>query len=246
MKIFKQFLQYLESHKRKYAFVDMYGDVLFYRYYVGYVEKNSDTSWKARWLPNLYIHHFPGSPHNEGPDGDQPHYHPWSVVSVVLRNGYTAVVNRGPRQTHQAISTYFMSYKQCHNIVQVLPDTWTLFFHGIRRQPWLVDVQQCESVCSTCKQYNNNTCSKTAEIRLIDPDTELVTSSKQARGWRKAKWIVVDKDFAQLINLRKATLDKLSVSSPKTNTAKLLVLKQETIKEKSTSKDEKTNKTTTS
>lgn len=236
MKIFEWALKYLENKGRKYAFVDMYGDIRFYRYYVFYVEKNTDDSWKARWFPNLFVHYFPGEPGDEGPDGDQPHFHPWNTLSIILKGGYTATLNSLKDRTSKALGISYMSYKDSHNITKMTAGTWTLFFHGIRKQNWLVDVRTCENVCQSCMTLNEGSCMKTQRVRPMAEDTELAMSAKEAKGWRKAKWINVDENFDTLIAERKKTLRSLKVPTPPNSSAKFLILKEETIKERRAAK----------
>lgn len=215
---------------RKFAFVDFYGDVGFYRYYIFYVERHDANDWVARFIPNLYVHHFPGEPSGQGPDGEMPHFHPWSTLSVMLKGGYTELIDHKVTRVSKAPALVPLSYKQSHRLVKATPGTWTLFFHGPRRQNWLVDERIHSTICEPCKRHNNGVCANKNQVRPVDPDIEISCSSREARGWRKAKWIKVDAGFDQLLLERKDQLRKGRIETPSNAFQKIEVLKNEILK----------------
>jgi hypothetical protein len=232
----KLFDAFMRKLRRKYAYVDMYGDVRFYRYYVGYVELNDDKSWKARWLPNLFVHHFPGEPGEEGPDADQPHFHPWKTLSILLRGGYTHTVNDGEIRTVNAPTISYLSNSDAHQITRMTPGTWSLFFHGIRKHGWLIDARTCKTICDSCNRLNDGKCMKSNRIRPMAPETELSASDK-AKGWRKAKWICVDGGFDKLLAERKRSIAALGKAIPIRSSEKFLILKESEIKVRKAAKN---------
>lgn len=236
VQIFDSIMQRL---RRKYAFVDSYGDIRFFRYYVFYVEKNVDNSFAAKYLPNIFVHFFPGEPSGEGPDGDQPHYHPWTTISFIFKGGYASVVNGIKRLKLTAPAITFQSYKDSHQIDRMTPGTWTLFCHGIRRQDWLVNAEKCAKICDSCERLNEGHCMKSGRIRPMTPETELAFSAAEAKGWRKAKWICVDEDFDKLIADRKEKLKRIKVETPDSSEKKFIILKEITIMERRASSVEK-------
>jgi hypothetical protein len=215
---------------RKFAFVDFYGDVGFYRYYIFYVERHDARNWIAKFIPNLYIHHFPGEPSGQGPDGDMPHFHPWNTLSVMLTGGYTEQINHTMTRVSKAPALVYLSHKQSHRLVKATPGTWTLFFHGPRKQEWLVDEKVHAVICEPCKKHNNGVCANQNRTRPVDPAIEITCSSQEARGWRKAKWIMVDAEFDALILERKEQLKKGRIPTPGSAFLKIEVLKNEILK----------------
>jgi hypothetical protein len=214
---------------RKYAYVDVYADVRFYRYYVGYVELNDDKSWRARWLPNLFVHHFPGEPGEEGPDAEQPHFHPWKTLSILMCGGYTHTVNDDEIRTVNAPGLSYLSNRDAHKITHMKPGTWSLFFHGIRKHGWLVDARTCKTICDSCNRLNDGQCMRSNRIRKMAPELELA-SSEQAKGWRKAKWIRVDAGFDNLLADRKRAVAALGKTIPVRSSERFVLLKESEIK----------------
>lgn len=97
----------------------------------------------VRHLPAMRLHNI------RTPDYDRHlHDHPWSFVSIVLMGGYTEIrpvgvepafdgdrertyrIERRPGDVARRLAT------DRHRIVEVLPDTWTLFITGPKRQWW--------------------------------------------------------------------------------------------------------------
>jgi hypothetical protein len=108
-----------------------------------YMERYWLRSYSAggRWAAR--VHHI------ATPDLDRHmHDHPWDFVSIVLRGGYkelrplsidpafdgdeerSYLVDRRPGSIVLRLST------DRHRVVDVLPDTWTLFITGPKRQWW--------------------------------------------------------------------------------------------------------------
>ena len=94
-------------------------------------------TWAAR------VHHI------ATPDEDRHlHDHPWDFVSIVLRGGYKEIRPLGvePGFDGDEERTYLVDRRpgsvavrrstDRHRIVSVLPDTWTLFITGPKRQWW--------------------------------------------------------------------------------------------------------------
>jgi hypothetical protein len=105
------------------------GDVYLHRLRV------VQTPWLAVYLHDLNL-----------PDSDRdPHDHPWSFWSLVLRGGYTerlfpyphvVGVESWKRQTWRRWSLHRMDTAQAHMIDQVEPRTKTLVITGRRRRTW--------------------------------------------------------------------------------------------------------------
>jgi hypothetical protein len=92
------------------------------------------TPWFAVYLHDLNL-----------PDSDRdPHDHPWSFWSVVLRGGYSEhwfpYPNTGflhyEEQTWKRWSLHRMGTEHAHSITTVEPRTKTLVFAGRRRRTW--------------------------------------------------------------------------------------------------------------
>lgn len=93
------------------------------------------TPWFAVYLHDLNL-----------PDSDRdPHDHPWTFWSIVLRGGYTERLFPYPhvlgtaaarKQTWGRWSLHRMPTDQAHMIDRVLPRTKTLVITGRRRRSW--------------------------------------------------------------------------------------------------------------
>ena len=79
------------------------------------------------------------------PDGDRdPHDHPWTFFSVVLRGAYTETVHTDPwfglgatkTQTWRRGSIHRMNRDSAHRIVGLTSGLKTLIFTGPRRRNW--------------------------------------------------------------------------------------------------------------
>jgi hypothetical protein len=222
--IYKLFDWVATALGRKYAFVDFFGDVGFYRYYFFYVERHDANNWVSRYLPNLYVHHFPGGPSNQEPDGARPHCHPWNTLSVMIKGGYTEMIDHSEKRVSIAPALVYLNHKRCHRLIQAKPDTWTLFFHGSKRQEWSVQEQVSSENGETLIRLKEDASEKIIRVRPLDPDIEITKSSEEARGWRKAKWIKVDDGFERLVSERKKMLKRLNIQKPNSAAEKVEVL----------------------
>lgn len=87
------------------------------------------TPWFGIYLHDIYE-----------PDGQDPHNHPWSFVSFVLRGSYTELVYDDPashrsefrRLTHQRFSLHRVGRGTAHRIVDASSNLKTLVFVGAR------------------------------------------------------------------------------------------------------------------
>jgi hypothetical protein len=87
----------------------------------------------------IYLHDI----HEDDGDRD-PHNHPWSFLSVVLRGYYTERVYPDPlgrRQdytlkTHRRLSVHRMGRESAHRIVDAAPGLKTLILTGPRKATW--------------------------------------------------------------------------------------------------------------
>jgi hypothetical protein len=98
--------------------------------------------WRSKYF-NVFLHNIVRP--DEDPD---PHDHPWSFTSVVLRGGYTEqrFVALGTSktdykfwgffETRNAPSIGFRDARTIHQIVFVKPGTWTLVFTGPVKREW--------------------------------------------------------------------------------------------------------------
>lgn len=72
---------------------------------------------------------------------DYPHDHPWSFVRLILSGGYTEqIYNRDYKLLETKKRKIFRVDKKdfnfVHKIVNVKPNTWTLFITGPKRKEW--------------------------------------------------------------------------------------------------------------
>lgn len=202
---------------RKYALVDVYGRVIWHRYYVFFVEKHIADNWKERYLPNLFVHHFIGADNNQWVDGDECHTHPWNTVSLVLRGGYLEDIEYGlasKRTTAPGITC--TSHKSSHRFLEMTPGTVSLFFHGIRKSIWAFDLRKCKVVCDSCNKHNGGKCVNTPGLEEFNAGMEIKPTSKAHKGWRHTTWIKCDADFDAVIKQRQESAQRKGVEVPLT------------------------------
>ncbi len=105
------------------------GTIMFERHYL---------LWKSRGIfskfPNVVLHHFP----YEVPD-EEMHDHGRPCWSLILTGGYVDLRESGP-VVRRAWSLRKLEYDEKHRIIDVLPDTWSLFFSGWVVREWIAIV----------------------------------------------------------------------------------------------------------
>ena len=226
------FLKFLEKRGRKYAFVDYFGDVLFYRYYVFYHEHHIDSRWYAQ-LPNMYVHIYPSDANGTGPNPEGSHTHPWSTLGFILKGGYKEIVNESYERVTKQFGFAFTSYKERHKIAEVVPGTTTLFFHWFRKHKWEAHLQTCKVICDTCNTLNGGVCNK--ENRTLELDNHVQASNisvEDDRAWRTVTFLKVDDKYEATINRRKRALAKLLIKAPATINEKTHFMKLAQIKKR--------------
>ena len=148
----KWLLKYLERAGRCKALMDAFGDVFFVRYYLLGVEPDEADvdagKVKARWLPNIWLHHIPQTDH--GPDGGNYHTHPWSNLTVVLSGGYMEHTESGA-VWRGAGSIVRRDVTEPHYIGKTAPKTYSLLFHWSRRSDWGFQPKVCKNLCGECE-----------------------------------------------------------------------------------------------
>lgn len=218
---------------RKYAFVDAFGNIAFYRYYVFFLEKHVAESWKEKYLPNLFVHHFVGEDSQQWVDGETAHTHPWNTVSFVVKGGYTEEENYNKSyKTTVAPAVVFRRWEVSHRFTQMTQNTWTLFFHGIRKGKWSFDLRTHEVICPTCQKYNGGVCVNTGREGLAEFTfgKEIKQTSAESKKWREMTWIKCDSGFEQLISSRQNTVAKSGLEIPGTFNERYLLSKEILIK----------------
>lgn len=219
--LFKKFDSWAIRTERKFAYVDVFGQVLGYRYYIFYVEDHFDTSWKAKHLPNLFVQNFTGLDFPNGvsqmENAEDPHFHPWSTLSIILKGGYSEEFNHGEsRADHKAPAIEVRAWNTSHRVTKMTPNTWTLFFHWIRRGNWAFDIRPHKVVCDLCAKENNGVCvnEKFAGRRDFVQEWVLPKRSLDHKGWKNPTWLKCDDDFDGLISERQRVVQKLEVRPP--------------------------------
>jgi hypothetical protein len=190
-----------------------------YRYCVLRAERHTSRGWLDR-LPNLFIHVYPGEPGGRGPDDASPHAHPYNSLGVIIKGGYTEVINEKVRRTTQAFGATYVSHKSFHRLESVLPGTVSLFFHGWRkRKEWLIDRKKCATLCNECVAADKKACVKQAGVEPFRQDLD---SDSVNRG--VTTWVPVDAGFDDMIAKRKKLMRRLGVM-PRTNLEKMALLR---------------------
>lgn len=208
----KWLLNFLERHGRKRVLVDFYGTVLWERWCLFYYENEEGGGWKT-WLPNVFIHYYPDA---ETPDGEDSHRHPWNALSLVLRGSYTERLNETVTRERRAGSVAFLPASGSHRILRTEPGTWTLFFHGLRRQEWAFTLRTCENVCQACHAKNGGVCFKTP--RTVGFNEQLGRADKvpESPSWRAIRWMRVDSDLQATLDRRQRAVQRMGIVQPAT------------------------------
>lgn len=223
----EKFLKLLEKAGRKYAFVDFYGDIQMYRYHLFYSEPHISSKW-YHYLPNIFIHVYPGEPGGTGPDGESPHAHPYNSLGVIVRGGYTEVIDETETRTTNALGATYVGYKSFHRLKNVIPGTVSIFLHGFRkRKEWLIQRLQCSNLCKECQEKGVTSCIKSQGVEPFRSDVDI---GKLDHG--VITWIKVDQDFNNMVAKRKKTLNRLKVVIPITNEEKKTELKKSLLDKK--------------
>lgn len=148
----KWLLNYLERTGRCKALMDAFGNVFFVRYYLLGVEPDEadvdSGKAKARWLPNIWLHHIPKN--NHSPDGGNYHTHPWSNLTILLSGGYMEHTESGA-VWRSAGSIVRRDVTEPHYIGKTAPKTYSLFFHWFRRSDWGFQPKVCKNLCGKCE-----------------------------------------------------------------------------------------------
>ena len=212
--LYKTFDWLMTKLGHKYALTDIFGNVSVYRYYIFFVEKNAPVTWKEKYLPNLMVHNFLGEETTEkkevgdNPIGETSHIHPWSTLTFILKGGYSEELNYNQERDNKRFSFAYRNWSDSHRFIDIRPNTWTLFFHGIRRGMWAFDLRVHDTICTYCQTNNDNVCANTGKGKSLNfPEArEIHLTSKESKGWRETRWIKCDQDFDALITERKAAI----------------------------------------
>lgn len=235
--LFTVFDYVMQKLGRKYAFVDVYGEVAFYRYYLFFMENKTLKNWKDKYLPNVFIHNFIGQKSKQWVDNEIFHTHPWNSVSVVIKGGYIEEERDGAIKKITAPAIVLRNWKVSHRFTQMTPNTWTLWFHGIRKEAgkWALDRQVHTVICSACIKYNNGVCINVAGLQEFK---EIKSTSTQNQNWREPVFIKCDSEFKNVIAERKKVLAKAKITTPATFNERFEATKTVSIKEFTSKKTE--------
>lgn len=219
------FLKFLEKIGKKYAFVDFYGDVLFYRYYVFFYEDHIDDRWIAK-LPNIYIHVYNSDKNGSGPNLEGSHSHPWSTLAFLIKGSYTEIVDEKYQRHTKKFGLAPLSYKQKHKLIKVEQGTTSIFMHWFRKNFWKVHINKCNVICQTCEKTNNGVCNKTNTSNHLDDHLSITHNSiSDGKSWRALTLLKVDDRFDEIISRRKRSLKRMGIKTPETLKEKAQVIK---------------------
>lgn len=214
--LFKIFDYAMQKLGKKYAFVDVYGEVAMYRYYVFFMENKTAKTWKDKYLPNLFVHNFIGEETTQWIDNENFHTHPWNSLSVVIKGGYVEEeAHSGVAKSITAPAIVPRSWKTSHRFIAMTPNTWTLWFHGIRKQTgkWAFDIKTHNVVCPACVKYNNGVCMNVSGLKEF---TDPKPASAQNYKWREPTWMKCDAELENVIAERKKILARAKIQTPVT------------------------------
>jgi hypothetical protein len=171
---FDRWLASIEARGWKKLLVSFEGEVADHRYYAVYLEDDEDRRLIARF-PNLYVHRemniqTPGSAHR----------HAWSSRSLILRGGYTELVD-GVQRVHRAGDLVELSFRPHHEIIACEPGTITLFLHDYRVGRWWFRVAPCATLCDRCSTVYGRCVN---EIKV----TPYELNAAEGGRWRTTTW----------------------------------------------------------
>ena len=132
--MFGRFLDFLERRGRKRIVMDRVEDRPYLeRYYLFLKDRDSFPF-------NVFLHKFLKS------DGDDPHDHPWSYATLILRGGYWEWIplfdKQGRMMTETAVwrgaGSFRISSARSFHRIELEPgvECWTLFMPGIKSRDW--------------------------------------------------------------------------------------------------------------
>lgn len=221
-------LKLLEKLGKKYAFVDFYGDVLFWRYYLFYYEDIVDNRWIAK-LPNIFIHVYNTDREESGPNLDSPHSHPWNTLGFVVRGQYIELVDEKRERTVKAPGFALLLHTQKHRIIKVKQGTVSIFCHWFKKNFWRVHQEPCKTLCDTCRS-EGEACVKSSSVKPLEHYVSFTRSDGDS--WRALRFLKVDNNFQGIIDRRKKSLEKLGIKTPGTLREKTQVIKVSYIEKK--------------
>lgn len=218
----------LEKFGRAEVLVDFFGDIHWRRWHLFYYETLADT-FKNK-LPNVFLHNFP----THSPDGEDSHQHPYSTIGFIIKGGYTELINDERVRVAKRWSFNYLSYKDRHRLLETQPDTWTLFFHGFKRQPWKFHSKKHTVICDYCNENNGGVCHK--DEKVMDFGEFLNRGeAKQDTAFTKRRtigWLRVTPELTKKIQRRVEALKRSGVAVPDTKDQKYAAMKEIIVKRK--------------
>ncbi len=126
----------LTKLKRKDLRITRLGEVFIERYYPFIIAREG---WRFK-MPNVFFQHF-----NSEIEDEFVHDHGRWCLSIILRGGYTDIrADRTRIRRRWSVDT--LRYDEFHQVVDILPDTWTLFFVGRARQEYRMKLPNTDTL----------------------------------------------------------------------------------------------------
>jgi hypothetical protein len=199
-----------EKWGRKYAFVDFTGAVIGYRYYLGYVENHKG---QAKFLPNAYVHHFIDPRGVDGASGVlTSHFHPWNAASFIFKGGYLEEREGLPPTQRKAGRGHIMPQRVRHAVSTTIPNTWTLFVHGFKKQEWQFSMKPCEVMCGRCAKEFGVCQLKVRTLSMDDVSNGKGSATKD--HWRGTQWHKCGPEFDRWLAKRRKAVARIGGVAP--------------------------------
>jgi hypothetical protein len=126
--VFNWFFKRLEKLGRKYVMLNRQGDIIVEKYVL-----LGGRSKAGLRRPTLCLHHWIYV------QGDAfPHTHIGNFTTLVLKGGYLERLDDGTLRCNLRGDVRRTHHTKYHDIVSTEPNTWTLFYMGRFRAPFLV------------------------------------------------------------------------------------------------------------
>lgn len=193
------------------VYVDMFGRVIVYRYYLFGLEpdeKDVDTGKeKPRWMPNVWIHRLPYLEY--GPDGGNYHTHPWATVSIIVSGGYEENTLGKGKKWRSPGNVIFRSAESSHFLGKTAPNTTSIFAHWFRSKSWDFKLGECTKLCELCVNTNGGKCFK-AGVDVMGYNDYYTQMGEK----RTPQWHIYDEKAKKLIARKQEVVRRSGISLP--------------------------------
>jgi hypothetical protein len=202
---------YMTRNKKKLLLVDFYGDVILVRYTPFHHEETMQSIVTTSKRPAPYVHHFLKL---ESPDGPSKHSHVGTTFSFIFNGGYRESY-KGRVIHRKRFSINVVRWPEVHKILDVDPNTWTLF---VRWFPKSDDVRivpdTCETVCQYCEDRYGHCFNENKEFKYSTYSTQF--KPEHTGGMKYPTWMHAGPETDAIRARRKRVVARMKLTVPVT------------------------------